>query len=66
MSTTDGIGVAAPASMQAFQPFFVSLILPYSVIQGETVKLPTTVFNYLDDCLVVCIQILYLIIISFI
>ncbi|XP_057303118.1 alpha-1-macroglobulin-like [Hydractinia symbiolongicarpus] len=53
MSTTAGIGVAAPASIQAFQPFFVSLALPYSLIRGETVKVPTTVFNYLDDCLVI-------------
>ncbi|XP_057308923.1 pregnancy zone protein-like isoform X2 [Hydractinia symbiolongicarpus] len=53
MSTRAGIGVAAPASIQAFQPFFVSVALPYSVIRGETVKVPTTVFNYLDDCLVI-------------
>ncbi|XP_057308905.1 pregnancy zone protein-like [Hydractinia symbiolongicarpus] len=53
MSTRAGIGVAAPVSIQAFQPFFVSVALPYSVIRGETVKVPTTVFNYLDDCLVI-------------
>ena len=46
-------GVAAPASVKAFQPFFISLSLPYSVIRGETVKIPATLFNYLDDCLVV-------------
>ena len=54
LSSIDGIGIASPASVRAFQPFFISLALPYSVIRGEGVKIPTTVFNYLDDCLVVC------------
>ena len=53
LSPSVGIGVAAPASVKAFQPFFISLSLPYSVIRGETVKIPATLFNYLDDCLVV-------------
>ena len=53
LSPSDGIGVAAPATVKAFQPFFISLTLPYSVIRGEKIKIPATVFNYLDDCLVV-------------
>ena len=53
LSPSVGIGVATPASVKAFQPFFISLSLPYSVIRIETLKIPATVFNYLDDCLVV-------------
>ena len=53
MSSTHGIGVASPTPFLVFQPFFVSLTLPYSMIKGETVKVPATVFNYLDSCLTV-------------
>ena len=53
MSSSHGIGVASPTPFLVFQPFFVSLTLPYSMIKGETVKVPTTVFNYLDSCLTV-------------
>ena len=53
LSPSVGIGVATSASVKAFQPFFISLSLPYSVIRSETLKIPATLFNYLDDCLVV-------------
>lgn len=35
--------------IQAFQPFFVSITLPYSVKRGETVTIPVTIFNYLRE-----------------
>ncbi|XP_061396583.1 CD109 antigen-like, partial [Musca vetustissima] len=35
--------------IQAFQPFFISINLPYSVKRGETVNIPVTIFNYLKD-----------------
>jgi len=53
LSSTDGIGVASPAALRAFQPFFVSLTLPYSVVRGESLKVPATVFNYLKECLAI-------------
>ena len=53
LSPSDGIGLATPASVKAFKPFFISLSLPYSVIRGETMKIPALVYNYLDDCLIV-------------
>ncbi|ELT94944.1 hypothetical protein CAPTEDRAFT_228650 [Capitella teleta] len=46
-----GLGVSPISRLRAFQPFFVSFTLPYSIIRGETVKVPVTVFNYLNDCL---------------
>ncbi len=50
MSTQKGIGVAeSPAKVKVFQPFFVSLTLPYSVIRGEKLVVKATVFNYMSS-----------------
>ncbi|RWS23298.1 thioester-containing protein-like protein [Leptotrombidium deliense] len=34
-------------SINVFRPFFVTIILPYSIIRGESVALKVTVYNYL-------------------
>ncbi|XP_071618091.1 alpha-2-macroglobulin-like protein 1 isoform X2 [Heliangelus exortis] len=46
-----GFGFSPLTTLRVFQPFFVDLSLPYSVIQGETFSLKATVFNYLKDCM---------------
>ncbi|XP_055082067.1 alpha-2-macroglobulin isoform X2 [Periophthalmus magnuspinnatus] len=48
-----GLGIAPNTGLTAFQPFFVSLTLPYSVIRGEVFTLKATVFNYLSKCIMV-------------
>ncbi|XP_062501616.1 C3 and PZP-like alpha-2-macroglobulin domain-containing protein 8 isoform X2 [Corticium candelabrum] len=49
VNSKSGLGVPATrAKLKAFQPFFVSLNLPYSVRRGEQLGLKVTVFNYLD------------------
>uniref|UniRef100_A0A8K9Y0A8 Alpha-2-macroglobulin-like n=1 Tax=Oncorhynchus mykiss TaxID=8022 RepID=A0A8K9Y0A8_ONCMY len=48
-----GFGLAPNTGLTAFQPFFVSLTLPYSVIRGEVFTLKATVFNYLSTCIMV-------------
>ncbi|XP_019716797.1 alpha-2-macroglobulin-like protein 1 [Hippocampus comes] len=48
-----GFGVAPTTALTVFQPFFVSLTLPYSVIRGEMFTLKATVFNYLSKCIMV-------------
>ncbi|XP_036817829.1 alpha-2-macroglobulin-like isoform X2 [Oncorhynchus mykiss] len=48
-----GFGLAPNTGLTAFQPFFVSLTLPYSVIRGEMFTLKATVFNYLSKCIMV-------------
>ena len=48
-----GLGVSAPASLIGFQPFFVSMNLPYSVIRTEKMPVAVTVSNYLSKCLAV-------------
>ncbi|XP_049751394.1 CD109 antigen isoform X1 [Elephas maximus indicus] len=45
-----GLGLTtAPVELRAFQPFFIFLNLPYSVIRGEEFALEVTIFNYLKD-----------------
>ncbi|KAF5908121.1 alpha-2-macroglobulin-like protein 1, partial [Clarias magur] len=48
-----GFGVAPSAELTGFQPFFVSLTMPSSVIRGEVFTLKATVFNYLQSCMMV-------------
>ncbi|XP_058245936.1 alpha-2-macroglobulin-like protein 1 [Hemibagrus wyckioides] len=48
-----GFGVAPKTELTAFQPFFVSLTMPSSVIRGEVFTLKATVFNYLQSCMMV-------------
>ncbi|KAM4566570.1 alpha-2-macroglobulin-like isoform 2-T2 [Odontesthes bonariensis] len=48
-----GFGVSPNIGLTVFQPFFVSLTLPYSVIRGEVFTLRATVFNYLSKCIMV-------------
>ncbi|NXB53598.1 OVOS protein, partial [Leucopsar rothschildi] len=45
-----GFGISSPASLTAFQTFFVDLTLPYSVTRGEKFNLIANVFNYLNKC----------------
>uniref|UniRef100_A0A8C2BCI5 Alpha-2-macroglobulin-like protein 1 n=1 Tax=Cyprinus carpio TaxID=7962 RepID=A0A8C2BCI5_CYPCA len=48
-----GLGLAPPAKLTVFQPFFLELSLPYSIIRGEIFELKATVFNYLSKCIMV-------------
>lgn len=41
-----GLGVSKPAHLTVFQPLFVSINLPPSIIRGEELALTITVFNY--------------------
>lgn len=44
-----GLGLTQrPKTLNVFQPFFVSLNLPYSVKRGEIVSIPVVVFNYME------------------
>ncbi|NXW49381.1 OVOS protein, partial [Nyctiprogne leucopyga] len=46
-----GFGMSTPATLTTFQPFFVDLTLPYSIIRGEEFLLRANVFNYLNHCI---------------
>uniref|UniRef100_A0A8C4UZH8 OVOS protein n=1 Tax=Falco tinnunculus TaxID=100819 RepID=A0A8C4UZH8_FALTI len=54
MQDDAGFGISSPVTLTAFQPFFVDLTLPYSVIRGEKFNLIANVFNYLNKCIQVC------------
>ncbi|KAI5126086.1 Pregnancy Zone Protein [Manis pentadactyla] len=56
LSNDTGLGLSPTASLQAFQPFFVELTMPYSVIRGEAFTLKATVLNYLPKCIRVSVQ----------
>ncbi|XP_037051859.1 CD109 antigen-like [Bradysia coprophila] len=44
-----GLGLTRePKSLKVFQPFFISLNLPFSVKRGEVVAVPVVLFNYMD------------------
>ncbi|XP_057183547.1 alpha-2-macroglobulin-like, partial [Triplophysa rosa] len=53
--SSEGLGLAPPAQLTVFQPFFLELSLPYSIIRGEIFELKATVFNYLSKCIMVTI-----------
>ncbi|KAL0973002.1 hypothetical protein UPYG_G00197570 [Umbra pygmaea] len=50
-----GFGLAPPVELTVFQPFFLELTLPYSIIRGENFELKATVFNYLSKCIMVSV-----------
>ncbi|KAM5140421.1 alpha-2-macroglobulin-like [Mantella aurantiaca] len=47
----NGFGLSTSDYLRVFQPFFVDLTLPYSVVRGETFTLKASVFNYLKQCI---------------
>ncbi|NXT53833.1 A2MG protein, partial [Pluvianellus socialis] len=55
-SSDTGFGLSPTVSLRAFQPFFVELTMPYSVVRGESFTLKATVFNYLTTCIRVSVS----------
>lgn len=48
LDAQNGLGLTKqPSKLTVFQPFFVSLNLPYSIKRGEVVAIQAVVFNYL-------------------
>ncbi|KAG8127378.1 hypothetical protein E2320_014331 [Naja naja] len=58
LSADAGFGLAQPTFLKAFQPFFIELTLPYSVVRGEAFPLKATVFSYLTYCIRVRISLM--------
>ncbi|KAM8769558.1 alpha-2-macroglobulin-like [Acanthopagrus schlegelii] len=50
-----GFGLAPRKEIKVFQPFFLELSLPYSIIRGELFELKATIFNYLSSCIMVTV-----------
>ncbi len=47
ISREHGLGIAE-AQLRAFQPFFLTLDLPYAAIRGEEFPVSVAIYNYLD------------------
>ncbi|KAJ8001525.1 hypothetical protein DPEC_G00170390 [Dallia pectoralis] len=50
-----GFGLAPPVTLTVFQPFFLELTLPYSIVRDERFELKATVFSYLSECIMVSV-----------
>ncbi|BFZ02236.1 hypothetical protein BsWGS_05276 [Bradybaena similaris] len=46
-----GFGISKMTSLTTFQPFFLSLHLPFAAVRGERLPIMFTVYNYLEKCL---------------
>ncbi|KAF3847191.1 hypothetical protein F7725_020219 [Dissostichus mawsoni] len=53
--SSQGFGLAPRKEITVFQPFFLELSLPYSIIRGEHFELKATIFNYLTSCIMVTV-----------
>uniref|UniRef100_A0A3Q3CXW5 Alpha-2-macroglobulin bait region domain-containing protein n=1 Tax=Haplochromis burtoni TaxID=8153 RepID=A0A3Q3CXW5_HAPBU len=51
--SSEGFGLAPREDLKVFQPFFLELTMPYSIIRGEFFELKATVFSYLTSCMMV-------------
>ncbi|XP_046398811.1 alpha-2-macroglobulin-like protein 1 isoform X2 [Ischnura elegans] len=51
LSSSTGLGTSTPSNLNAFQPFFLEVTLPYSVKRGETLRMKVSVFNFLSHSL---------------
>nr|XP_033723211.1 pregnancy zone protein-like [Tursiops truncatus] len=51
LSGTAGLGLSPTISLTTFQPFFLELTLPYSVVRGEAFTLKATAFSYVSHCI---------------
>lgn len=53
--SSQGFGLAPRKEITVFQPFFLELSLPYSIVRGEQFELKATVFNYLTSCIMITV-----------
>lgn len=51
LSSAWGLGIATPSLLKTFKPFFVDFTLPPQVVRGEQVKIPLSIYNYMDTCM---------------
>uniref|UniRef100_A0A3Q1IZ12 Alpha-2-macroglobulin bait region domain-containing protein n=1 Tax=Anabas testudineus TaxID=64144 RepID=A0A3Q1IZ12_ANATE len=53
--SSQGFGLAPRKKITVFQPFFLELTLPYSIVRGEQFELKATIFNYLTSCIMISV-----------
>ncbi|XP_075072213.1 alpha-2-macroglobulin-like protein 1 isoform X2 [Mixophyes fleayi] len=50
-TATIGLGFSPRTYLQVFKPFFLEMILPYSIKHGETMLLKAIVLNFMKQCI---------------
>lgn len=53
ISGDQGFGLSEVTSLTTFQPFFLSIHLPYAAVMSERFPIMITVYNYLEKCITV-------------
>ena len=56
ISKDKGLGIAED-QLRAFQPFFLTIDLPYSAIRGEEFPVQVAIYNYLEESQGVLVEI---------
>ncbi|XP_066457779.1 pregnancy zone protein-like [Eleutherodactylus coqui] len=51
-----GFAIVKDVELTTFQPYFVDLIVPYSVVQGEKFTIMAMVFSYVKKCLLIVVS----------
>ncbi|XP_056385122.1 alpha-2-macroglobulin-like isoform X2 [Hyla sarda] len=49
----NGFAIAGEVELTTFQPYFIDLIVPKSVVQGEKFTIQAVVFNYVKKCILI-------------
>uniref|UniRef100_A0A2K5RQQ7 Alpha-2-macroglobulin domain-containing protein n=1 Tax=Cebus imitator TaxID=2715852 RepID=A0A2K5RQQ7_CEBIM len=52
-----GFGISSTTTLEVFQPFFVEIASPFSVVQNEQFDLIVNVFNYLNTCVEISVRV---------
>lgn len=50
MNGDAGFGISSTTALEASQPFFVEMALPFSVVRNERSDVIVNVFSYLSTC----------------
>ena len=59
VSEENGFGLSSVSEVEAFQPFFLELHLPYSVKRAEKFKVKVSIFNYARHVLPIRLTLVY-------
>ncbi|KAG8546448.1 hypothetical protein GDO81_018887 [Engystomops pustulosus] len=51
----NGFAAVSNVELTTFQPYFIDLIVPYSVVQGERFTLRAVVFSYVQKCILIAV-----------
>ncbi|XP_069836204.1 alpha-2-macroglobulin-like protein 1 [Dendropsophus ebraccatus] len=53
---SSGFASVRDVELTTFQPYFIDLIVPYSVVQGEKFTIQAMVFNYIKKCILIVVS----------